>query len=116
MLEGEPRMGWLSGLLGGLGKIADQSPGSAATASTKSQPPAGRSESQAATAAPHSGNPLAGKKLRYKIGADDPGKGDAGEVVEVGYDWEKPLPGCISIAYCNLFNEKFSEQSKKERA
>jgi hypothetical protein len=60
-------------------------------------------------------NPLAGKKLRYKIGADSPGKGTSGEIVEVGYDWEKPLPEGISIAYCNLFNEKYSEQSRKER-
>jgi hypothetical protein len=50
------------------------------------------------------------------IGANNPGKGNADEVVEVGYDWEKPVPGCISIAYCNLFNEKYSEQSRKERA
>jgi hypothetical protein len=34
----------------------------------------------------------------------------------VGYDWEKPVPGCTSIAYCNLFNEKYSEQSKQKRA
>jgi hypothetical protein len=61
-------------------------------------------------------NPLAGKKLRYMIGADYPGKGNADEVVEVGYDWEKPVPGCASIAYCNLFNEKYSEQSRQERA
>jgi hypothetical protein len=60
-------------------------------------------------------NPLAGKKLRYKIGADYPGKGTAGEIVEVGYDWTKPLSDVISIAYCNLFNEKYSEQSRKER-
>ena len=50
------------------------------------------------------------------IGVDNPGKGNAEEVVEVGYDWEKPVPGCTSIAYCNLFNEKYSEQSKQERA
>jgi hypothetical protein len=61
-------------------------------------------------------NPLADKKLRYKIGADDPGHGSPGEIVEVGYDCNKPLPAGITIAYCNLFNEKYSEQSKKERA
>ena len=61
-------------------------------------------------------NPLGGKKLRYMIGADNPGKGSPEEIVEVGYDWEKPLAGCLSIAYCNLFNEKYSEQSAKERA
>jgi len=61
-------------------------------------------------------SPLAGKKLRYMIGTDNPGKANADEVVEVGYDWEKPVPGCASIAYCNLFNEKYSEQSRQERA
>ena len=61
-------------------------------------------------------NPLAGKKLRYKIGATDPGKGSAGEIVEVGYDWNAPLPAGFSIAYANLFNEKYSEQSAAERA
>ncbi|HEY2185865.1 MAG TPA: hypothetical protein VGH39_12780 [Xanthobacteraceae bacterium] len=61
-------------------------------------------------------SPLIGKKLRYLIGADDPGRGNADEVVEVGYDWEQPLPDCVSVAYCNLFNEKYSEQSKSERA
>ena len=61
------------------------------------------------------GNPLVGKKLRYKIGADNPGNGTAGEIIEVGFDWTKPLPAGTSIAYCNLFNEKYSEQSRKER-
>src|SRR5437588_12318894 len=61
------------------------------------------------------GNPLAGKKLRYKIGADKPGNGVPSEIIEVGYDWTTPLPAGISIAYCNLFNEKYSEQSRKER-
>ena len=61
-------------------------------------------------------NPLAGKTLRYKIGAENPGRGKAGEIVEVGYDWHAPLPAGISIAYGNLFNEKFSEQSATERA
>jgi hypothetical protein len=61
-------------------------------------------------------NPLAGKKLRYLIGTDNPASGNADEVVEVGYDWEKASPGPLSIAYCNLFNEKYSEQSRQERA
>jgi hypothetical protein len=61
-------------------------------------------------------NPLAGKKLRYKIGADNPGRGKQGEIVEVGYDWNAPLPTGISIVYGNLFNEKYSEQSEAERA
>jgi hypothetical protein len=64
----------------------------------------------------YTSDPLVGKKLRYKIGADNPGKGHDGEIVEVGYDWSKPLPAGITIAYCNLFNEKYSEQSKQERA
>jgi hypothetical protein len=60
--------------------------------------------------------PLAGKKLRYVIGAENPGKGRDGEIVEVGYDWSMPLFLGITIAYCNLFNEKYSEQSKQLRA
>src|SRR5437763_1569078 len=35
--------------------------------------------------------------------------------MQVANDWEKPMPEGISIAYCNLFNEKYSEQSRKER-
>jgi hypothetical protein len=61
-------------------------------------------------------SPLAGKKLRYVIGAENPGKGRDGEIVEVGYDWSKPMPLGITIAYCNLFNEKYSEQSNQLRA
>jgi hypothetical protein len=61
-------------------------------------------------------SPLSGKKLRYMIGTDNPGKGNADEVIEVGYDCEEPVVGCVSIAYCNLFNEKYSEQSRNERA
>jgi hypothetical protein len=60
-------------------------------------------------------NPLAGKKFRYMIGTDNPGKGNAAEITEVGYDCEKPVAAGISVAYCNLFNEKYSEQSRKER-
>src|SRR5438067_13902419 len=55
-------------------------------------------------------------KLRYKIGTDNPGKGRNGEIVEDGYDWSKPLPAGLTIAYSNLFNEKYSEQSERERA
>jgi hypothetical protein len=61
-------------------------------------------------------SPLAGKKLRYVIGTENPGKGRDGEIVEVGYDLSKLLPVGITIAYCNLFNEKYSEQSKQQRA
>jgi len=61
-------------------------------------------------------NPLTGKNLRYMIGAENPGNGRRGEIVEVGYDLSKPLPVGITIAYGNLFNEKYSEQSKQQRA
>jgi hypothetical protein len=60
-------------------------------------------------------SPLGGKKLRYLIGAEIPGNGRDGEIVEVGYDLSKPLPVSITIAYCNLFNEKYSDQSKQQR-
>jgi hypothetical protein len=118
-------MGWLDEILGTLRKLADQSSRPSANPSPapmRGSPP--RAEPRSITAGPspshppagNSSNPLAGKKLRYKIGVDNPGKGNADEIVEVGYDWGKPLPLGISIAYCNLFNEKYSEQSKKERA
>src|SRR5208337_1811666 len=106
-------------------KLADQSTNASTTPSMEPKGrPTSRSEPRSASAGPPSSNPppgnssnqLAGKKLRYKIGADHPGKGNADEIVEVGYDWEKPLQLGISIAYCNLFNEKYSEQSRKERA
>jgi hypothetical protein len=64
----------------------------------------------------YASSPLTAKKLRYKIGAENPGKGRDGEIVEVGYDWSKPLPAGISIAYYNLCNEKYSEQTEKQRA
>jgi hypothetical protein len=67
-------------------------------------------------ASQYNSNPLVGKKLRYMIGAENPGEGRDGEIIEVGYDWSKPLPAGMSIAYCNLFNEKYSEQSKQQRA
>jgi hypothetical protein len=64
----------------------------------------------------HSSSALSGTKLRYKIGTDNPGKGRHGEIVEVGYDWGKPLPAGLTIAYCNMFNEKYSEQTERQRA
>lgn len=63
----------------------------------------------------YTSSPLSGKKLRYMIGAENPGKGRSGEILEVSYDWSKPLPADITIAYCNLFNEKYSEQNENQR-
>ena len=51
------------------------------------------------------GNPLAGKALRYLIGADAGYAIDPEAVTEVGYDAPKPPTGTC-IAYCNLFDEK----------
>ena len=56
-----------------------------------------------ATAA--NGNPLAGKALRYLIGADAGYAIDPDAVTEVGYDAPKPATGTC-IAYCNLFDER----------
>ncbi len=110
-------MGWVSDLLAGLQKLADQSSRSSTNPSSAPvRQAAPQAQPQSASARPTGSNPLAGKKLRYKIGTDNPGRGNADEIVEVGYDWEKPVAGAPSIAYCNLFNEKFSEQSRKERA
>ena len=51
------------------------------------------------------GNPLAGKPLRYLIGADNKvEQGVEGEITEVNYGgW--PARKGVSIAYCNLFDE-----------
>lgn len=50
-------------------------------------------------------NPLAGKLLRYLIGADSPGTGHDGEITMVPYG-EPPVPRGISAGYCNLFDEQ----------
>ena len=49
-------------------------------------------------------SPLAGKPLRYLIGADNPGNGSGSEITEVPYG-APPVKFGISIAYCNLFDE-----------
>jgi len=49
-------------------------------------------------------NPLAGKPLRYLIGADGSGPGQDGAVTVVPYDCPQCRLG-ISVAYCNLFDE-----------
>lgn len=54
-------------------------------------------------------NPLAGKKLRYLIGADNPGEGHPDEITEVPYGWPLVWNG-ISIGYCNLFDENNTGQ------
>jgi len=51
-------------------------------------------------------NPLAGKPLRYLIGADSPGRGGDGEVTMVSYSATQPAEHGVSIAYCNLFDER----------
>lgn len=50
-------------------------------------------------------NPLAGKPLRYLIGADSAGQGKDGEITAVPYG-DPPVRHGISIAYCNLFDEE----------
>lgn len=49
-------------------------------------------------------NPLAGKPLRYLIGADDPGEGADDVITEVPYGMP-PVKRGISIGYCNCFDE-----------
>jgi hypothetical protein len=49
---------------------------------------------------------LAGRPLRYLIGRAAPSDGLDGDVTEVGYDVTTPAKRGISIAYCNLFDEK----------
>jgi hypothetical protein len=50
-------------------------------------------------------NPLVGKQLRYLIGTDSSGSGHDNEVTEVSYS-AGPVKHGISIAYCNLFDER----------
>lgn len=50
-------------------------------------------------------NPLAGKPLRYLIGADSAGPGHDGEITVVPYG-DPPVRHGISIGYCNLFDEE----------
>jgi hypothetical protein len=53
-------------------------------------------------------NMLAGKPLRYLIGADGSHVGEPGTITEVGYDAaRKPRHG-IGVKYANLFDEKNS--------
>jgi len=51
---------------------------------------------------------LNGKSLRYLIGADSPGSGYDDAATVVSYDTNKPVKHGVSIAYCNLFDEKNS--------
>jgi hypothetical protein len=51
-------------------------------------------------------NVLGGKPLRYLIGADTSGRGSDNEVTAVSYSTTQPVRRGISIAYCNLFDER----------
>src|SRR5271165_6651405 len=53
-------------------------------------------------------NVLAGKTLRYLIGTPAAGSRRDDDVTEVSYDATEPVKRGISIAYCNLFDEKSS--------
>jgi len=55
---------------------------------------------------PPTANPLAGKPLRYLIGTDSTGRGGDAEVTMVSYSATHPAQRGISIAYCNLFDER----------
>lgn len=50
-------------------------------------------------------NPLAGKPLRYLIGADSAGPGEDGTITVVPYGDSMVRHG-ISVGYCNLFDEE----------
>lgn len=50
-------------------------------------------------------NTLAGKRLRYVIGADSAGEGSADHVTEAPYG-KAPARRGVSIGYCNLFDEE----------
>jgi hypothetical protein len=55
---------------------------------------------------PTADNELTGRRLRYLIGSSSSGPAHDGEVIEVSYDTSEPARRGISIAYCNLFDEK----------
>jgi hypothetical protein len=55
---------------------------------------------------PKADNRLAGKQLRYLIGTDSLGRTGDDEIVEVSFDTSRPARRGISIAYCNLFDER----------
>ncbi len=57
-------------------------------------------------ASPRGDNKLAGKQLRYLIGNDSGGRVGDNDIVEVSYDTSRPARRGISIAYCNLFDER----------
>jgi hypothetical protein len=61
-------------------------------------------------------NPLAGLSLSYLIGRNDPGPGADGVLTVAGYDATAPCENGVSAGYCNLFNEKYADQSDAERA
>ncbi len=58
------------------------------------------------TSSSSASNPLAGKRLRYLIGTEGSALGRDEEVIEVSYNTTQPAKHGISIAYCNLFDEK----------
>jgi hypothetical protein len=60
------------------------------------------------TGSPPDANLLTGRALRYLIGASAAGSGRDDDVTEVSYDATEPVKRGISIAYCNLFDEKSS--------
>jgi hypothetical protein len=69
-------------------------------------PPMRLVTSPPAVALPADKSPLAGKPLRYLIGTDGPGRSGDDEVVEVSYSASQPAKRGVSIAYCNLFDER----------
>ena len=66
----------------------------------KFTPPAGL------TRFPADANALTGRPLRYLIGASTSGPGHDDDVTVVSYSATEPVRRGISIAYCNLFDEK----------
>jgi len=56
--------------------------------------------------APHAKSPLEGKRLRYLIGTEASEPGDDNAVTAVSYDTTRPVRRGVSIAYCNLFDER----------
>jgi hypothetical protein len=58
------------------------------------------------TSSSSTSNQLIGKPLRYLIGTEGTGLGRDEDVTVVSYNTTQPAKRGISIAYCNLFDEK----------
>jgi hypothetical protein len=67
---------------------------------------------------PVAADPLVGQPLRYLIGYENewPATWPQSGIVEVDYDFRGSATSQYLIAYCNLFSEKWKDQTEAERS